>query len=92
MYQFLDVILDEIKLRFKENRWLYHASEALSRKSPNFLDRSALLPLRRLNIEIPSIAELEVAKQYLADSNPISDKNDYSIVLKSLNEMKTVFP
>ena len=91
-HQCLDVILDEIKLRFIENQWLHHASEALSRKSSNFLDRSALLPLSRLLIEIPSIAELEVAKQYLADNVPISDKNDSSIVLKSLNEMKTAFP
>ena len=44
LYQRLDVILDEIKLRFNENQWLYRASEALSRKSQNFLDRSALLP------------------------------------------------
>ena len=44
LYQRLDVILDEIKLRFNENQWLYRASEALSRKSSNFLDRSALLP------------------------------------------------
>ena len=61
LYQCLDVILDEIKLRFNENQCL---SEALSRKSPNFLDRSAL-PLSRLHVEIPSIAELKVAKQYL---------------------------
>ena len=37
------------------------------RKYPNFLDRSALLLLSRLHIEIPFIAELEVTKQYLAD-------------------------
>ena len=92
LYQCLDVILDEIKLRFNENQRLYHTNEALSRKSPNFLDRSALLPLSRLHIEIPSIAELVVAKQYLADNVPISDKNNSSIVLKSLNEIKLPFP
>ena len=63
----------------------------MSRKSPNFLDRSALLPLSRPHIEIPSVTELEVAKQYLANNVPIFDKNDSSIVLKFLNEMKTNF-
>ena len=36
LYQCLDVILDEIKLRFNENQWLYHAREALSQKVPEF--------------------------------------------------------
>ena len=35
LYQCLDVILDEIKLRCNENQWLYHASEP-SPESPRF--------------------------------------------------------
>ena len=94
-FEILDRILQEFKLRFTTNSWLYSSVTAMSRDSPNFLCREILLPLStHLSLDIPTSAELEVAKVYLANNLPISvgQEQESNLVLAQLYEQKDAFP
>lgn len=90
-FEVIDKVLCEMKIRFTDNGWLYSAVRAMSRDSPKFLDGETLKPLSKLNLDIPSDAELEVAKQFLK-SVPLAQSQDSNLVLGNLNEQKTAFP
>ena len=85
-FEILNRILQEFKFRF---------TAAMSRDSPNFLCRETLLPLStHLSLDIPTSAELEVAKVYLANNLPISvgQEQESNLVLAQLYEQKAAFP
>lgn len=89
----IDRINAEMKERFTDNCWLYKAIRTMSRTSPNFLERDDFLPLsEHLGLDIPSAAEVEVAKEYLKSNVPIAGAQDSNIVLQSLYEQKSAFP
>lgn len=93
MFEVIDKVLVEMKVRFTDSSWLYTSVRALSRNSDKFLDRETLLPLNRnLNIDIPSAAELEVAKNYLQDHVEVQKHQDSNYVLKELYQQRKAFP
>lgn len=93
MFAVIDRIVSEMKLRFADSSWLYTAICALSRNNKKFLDRESLLPLHtQLDIDIPSDAELQVAKQFLQDHVPLAEHQDSIVVLKELYKQRLALP